>query len=150
MRDIARQKPKSIFDNDYMKMLKRAHDHNGLTVQLNLFYRTDFYYGDDEFNLSEMPDTYKDEFQANRDWLRLAFHAKQEFPDYPYVNAKYVDVYNCFKRMEREVERFAGPGMFSDVLCVHWLPISKEGCRADAEHMRRPVIPTKTKNPVER
>ena len=51
-RDIARQKPNSIFDNDYMKMLKRAHDDNGHTVQLHLFYRTAFFYGDDEFTLS--------------------------------------------------------------------------------------------------
>ncbi len=97
LRDIARQNPKSIFDNAYMKMLKRAHDDNGLTVQLNLFYRTDFFYGNDEFTLSEMPDTYKDEFQANKDWLRLAFHAKQEYPDYHYVNATYQDVKDNFE-----------------------------------------------------
>ena len=78
LRDIARQNTKSIFDNPFMKMLKKAHDDNGITVQLNLFYRTDFFYGDDEFTLKEMPDTYKSEFQASKDWLRFAFHAKQE------------------------------------------------------------------------
>lgn len=132
-RDIARQKPNSIFDNAYMKMLKRAHDDNGLTVQLNVFYRTDFFYGNDEFTLSEMPDTYKEEFQANKDWLRLAFHAKQEFPDYPYVNATYQDVKDNFETIQREVERFAGPGCYSDVLCTHWLPLSKDACRAIAD-----------------
>lgn len=129
-RDIAREKPKSIFDNGFMKMLKDNHDKYGLTVQLNLFYATDVYYGNDFFNLSEMPDCYKDEFQANKDWLTLAFHARQEFPDYPYVNASYEDVYEDFKLIEKEVLRFAGDGLFSDVLCTHWLPMSKGACRA--------------------
>ena len=141
-RDIARQKPKSIFDNGYMKMLKKAHDDNGLTVQLNLFYRTDFFYGNDEFTLSEMPDTYKDEFQQNKDWLRLAFHAKQEFPDYPYVNATYQDVKDNFETIQKEVERFAGPGCYSDVLCTHWLPLSKEACRALADCGIRLLAPS--------
>ncbi len=141
-RDIARQKPKSIFDNAFMKMLKKAHDDNGLTVQLNLFYRTDFFYGNDEFTLSDMPDTYKDEFQANKDWLRLAFHAKQEFPDYPYVNATYQDVKDNFETIQKEVERFAGPGCYPDVLCTHWLPLSKEACRALADCGIRLVAPT--------
>ena len=88
-RDIARQKPASLFDTPFMKMLKENHDEFGLTVQLNIFYRTDFFYGNDEFTLADMPDTYKPEFEANSDWLKLAFHAKQEFPDYPYVNGEY-------------------------------------------------------------
>lgn len=129
-RDIAREKPASLFDNPFMKMLKENHDKYGLTVQLNLFYATDVYYGNDFFNLSEMPDTYKDEFQANKDWLILAFHARQEFPDYPYVNASYDDVYEDFMLIKNEVLRFAGEGLFSDVLCTHWLPMSKEACRA--------------------
>ena len=129
-RDIAREKPASLFDNGFMKMLKDNHDKYGLTVQLNLFYATDVYYGNDFFNLSEFPDTYKDEFQANKDWLVLAFHARQEFPDYPYINATYKDVYDDYKIIEKEVLRFAGEGLFSDVLCTHWLPLSKDACRA--------------------
>ena len=49
LRDLARQRPASIFDNAFLKMLKSAHDAYGLTVQLNVFYRTDFFYGSDEF-----------------------------------------------------------------------------------------------------
>ncbi|MBQ4516295.1 MAG: hypothetical protein II978_05860 [Clostridia bacterium] len=132
-RDIAREKPASIFDNAFMKMLKKAHDDNGLTVQLNLFYRTDFFYGNDEFTLAEMPDTYKEEFEASTDWLRLAFHAKQEFPDYPYVNATYEDVKENYERIINEIKRFAGEGSIANAVIPHWLPISKEGCRALAD-----------------
>ncbi len=133
LRDIAREKPASIFDNAFMKMLKRAHDDHGLTVQLNLFYRTDFFYGSDEFTLAEMPDTYKAEFEANADWLRFAFHAKQEFPDYPYVNATYEDVKKDYEMIINEIKRFAGEKTISKAVIPHWLPISKAGCKALAD-----------------
>ena len=79
-RDLTRLKPASLFDNPFMAMLKKAHDENGLKVQLNVFYRTDFYYGDDEFSLADMTDAYKAEWEAAADWLKLGFHSKQEFP----------------------------------------------------------------------
>ncbi len=130
MRDITRIKPVSIFDVPFMSMLKKAHDLYGLTVQLNLFYRTDFYYGNDEFTLSDMTDAYKAEWEANSDWLKLAFHAKQEFPDYPYVNASYVDVKANYEMVINEIKRFAGENSIAHVVCPHWLPVSKEGCQA--------------------
>ena len=34
--------------NAFMKMLKDAHDKYGMKVQLNVFLRTDFYYGNDD------------------------------------------------------------------------------------------------------
>ena len=130
MRDIARKKPASIFDTPFMAALKKSHEDYGMTVQLNLFYRTDFFYGSDEFTLSEMPDDYKAEWAANADWLRLAFHAKQEFPDYPYVNANYEDVYKDCSTVLNEIRRFAGEQSISYAQVPHWLPISKDGCRA--------------------
>ena len=132
-RDVARQRPASIFDNAFFKMLKKGHDDYGTTVQLNLFYRTDFFYGDDEFTLAEMPDDYKHEFEANNNWLKLAFHAKQEFPDYPYVNATYEDVKNNYEAIINEIKRFAGEGSIAHAVVPHWLPISKAGCKALAD-----------------
>ena len=122
-----------MFDNAFLKMLKRAHDDHGLAVQLNVFYRTDFFYGSDEFTLSEMPDIYKAEFEANADWLRLAFHAKQEFPDYPYVNATYEDVKKDYEQIVNEIKRFAGERSISHAIVPHWLPVSRAGCHALAD-----------------
>lgn len=133
MRDLTRQRPASLFDNPFMKMLKKGHDDYGMTVQLNLFYRTDFFYGNDEFTLAEMTDAYKSEFEANAHWLRLAFHAKQEFPDYPYVNATYEDVKANYEAIVNEIKRFAGESSVSPAICPHWLPISKAGCEALAD-----------------
>ena len=130
LRDLARTKPKSIFDVPFLKMLKKAHDKYGLTAQMNLFYRTDFFYGNDEFTLAEVPDTYKAEWEANADWLRMAFHAKQEFPDYPYVNASYEDVKANYEAIINEIKRFAGEKSVAHAVIPHWLPISKEGCKA--------------------
>lgn len=133
MRDLTRQRPASMFDNPFMKMLKKGHDDYGMTVQLNLFYRTDFFYGNDEFTLADMTDAYKSEFEANTNWLRLAFHAKQEFPDYPYVNAAYDDVKANYEAIVGEIKRFAGEDSVSPAICPHWLPISKAGCKALAD-----------------
>lgn len=133
LRDVAREKPASLFDNKYFNMLKRAHDNYGLTVQLNLFYRTDFFYGEDMFTLSEFPDCYKAEFEVNSHWLKMAFHATQEFPDYPYVNADYEDVKIGYERVVNEIKRFAGEKSVSNVVVPHWLPISREGCKALAD-----------------
>jgi len=129
-RDLARQKPNSVFDHHFLATLKKAHDMYGLKVQLNLFYRTDFFYGMDEFTLAEMPDIYKKEWEDNSDWLRLAVHSLQEFPDYPFVNADYEDVEKVFKLIEKEVFRFAGKKTFTYAVNTHWLPVSKDGCRA--------------------
>ena len=130
LRDLTRQKPATLFDNPFMKMLKTAHDRYGLKVQLNLFYRTDSFYGYDDFCLADVTDAYKAEFTANADWLKFAFHAMEEFPDYPHVNATYEDTKKLFGMIEKEVFRFAGKESFSYVVCPHWLPMSKGGVKA--------------------
>jgi len=42
-RDLTRQRPSSIFDHPFLAGLKSAHDKYGLKVQLNCFYRTDYF-----------------------------------------------------------------------------------------------------------
>ncbi|MBQ9740801.1 MAG: hypothetical protein IJV91_07670, partial [Kiritimatiellae bacterium] len=130
LRDLARQRPKSLFDSPFLKPIREAHDRYGLKLQINLFYRTDFYYGMDEFTLAEVPDAYKAEWQANKDWIKLGFHSLQEFPDYPWVNIDYDDVKKLFLMTKREIDRFAGEGVFTTALVPHWCPMSKDGCRA--------------------
>ena len=130
LRDIAKQKPKSVFQQPFLSVLKKAHDLYGMKVQLNLFLRTDFYYGGEEFNLSQVPDSYKAEWEEASDWLKFGFHAKQEFPDYPYVNADYEDVRRDLEETKAQVCRFAGERSFAKAAISHWLPISKEGCQA--------------------
>ena len=129
-RDLARQRPKSLFDNPFMALMKEAHDKYGMKVQLNCFYRLDFFYGMDQFTLAEMPDAYKSEWQANKDWLRLGFHSLQEFPDYPFINADYADMLKFLDLIEGEIRRFAGDGVYAKGAVVHWGSCSKDVCRA--------------------
>ena len=132
-RDIARDKPESIFDQILLSMLKEAHVKYGIKVVLNSFYRTDYYYGDEDFSLADMPDTYKAEWEANSDWLKIAFHAKQEFPDYPHINIDYEDMKKMYARFKNEVIRFAGENTLSSAFNPHWSPVSKEGLKAMVE-----------------
>ena len=130
-RDLTRERPKSIFDHHFLKSLKETHDKTGLKVQLNVFYRTSYFYGTDDFSLSDMTAAYKAEFEANSDWLKFSFHAKEEFPDYPNINADYDEIKELVLLMEREVIRFAGEKSWQKKsLCTHWLPLSKDACRA--------------------
>jgi len=130
LRDITRNRPEHLFDNPFMRILKNAHDNYGTKVQLNLFYRTDYFYGNDDFSLADVTDAYKSEWEQASDWLKLAFHAKQEFPDYPHINSTYDDIYSLFKAIEQEVFRFAGKKSFTYAVCPHWVPVSREGVRA--------------------
>ena len=133
-RDLTRKPLDSIFDHFYLKVFKKAHEKYGFKVQMNVFYRTDYFYGTDDFTLAEMTDRYKDEFCANSDWLRFGYHSRQEFPDYPLINITYDDMVKDFTMIKNEVVRFAGEECFSNVVCSHWRPISKEGCRALADN----------------
>ncbi|MBR4653949.1 MAG: hypothetical protein IKO72_11380 [Kiritimatiellae bacterium] len=130
LRDITRQRPRSVFDHPFCAVLKECHEKYGLKMQINLFYRTDFFYGMDEFTLADVTDAYKGEFEANSDWLRFGFHSLQEFPDYPWINAEYADVKKLFDMIHGQVERFAGEKSFAHACVPHWCPMSKDGVRA--------------------
>jgi len=130
LRDIARTHPAHAFGHPFLAGLKRLHERYGYKVQLNLFYRTEFFYGMDEFTLAQVPADYKAEFQKNADWLKFGFHSLQEFPDYPWINASYADVKKLFGMIHGEVVRFAGEHSFALACVPHWCPMSKEGVRA--------------------
>jgi len=117
-------KYKSIFENPYLSFLKKVHDQFGTKIHLNLFYQTD------GFNLSQMTDKYKSEWKDNAGWLRLSFHALQEFPDRPYLNAGYDQVKNDCILVKDQIRRFAGEELMGPVTTLHWGAANKEGCRA--------------------
>ncbi len=115
---------KSIFENPYLGFLKEVHDTYGTKIHLNLFYQTD------GFNLSQMTDKYRSEWKDNAGWLRLSFHALQEFPDRPYLIAGYDQVKNDCVKVKEQIRRFAGEEMMGPVTTLHWGAAVAEGCRA--------------------
>lgn len=123
-RDLTRGNYGSVFEHEYLKMFKELHEKYGLKVQLNVFYKTD------DFDLSEMTDKFRDEWKANSHWLKFAFHAEAEFPDDPYINADYDTVDRHCKEIHKELRRFAGEECISYSPTIHFMEMTKEGCRA--------------------
>ncbi|OJV17479.1 MAG: hypothetical protein BGO21_13515 [Dyadobacter sp. 50-39] len=126
LRDIQQNKDRyaSLFENPYLGFLKEINADYGTKIHLNLFYQTD------GFNLSEFTDQYKNEWKANADWLRLSFHALQEFPDMPYVNAGYDEVKRDCDLIMNEIRRFAGEEVMRSVTTIHWGEATADGSRA--------------------
>ncbi len=125
----------SIFDNPYLALYKKAHDLYGACVHLNLFYEyipdaRYFSAHPDRFDLSMMTDKFKSEFEANSDWLKLAFHANAEFPDKPYKYATAEQITEDFLKIRREIVRFAGESVLTDSTTVHWGEANRDCVRA--------------------
>ncbi len=136
LQDITKNKDvyKSIFENPYLAVYKKAHDLYGAKVHLNLFYEfiptDDFKEHAEYFNLTMMTDKFKDEFENNSDWLKLAFHAKTEYPDEPYKNTTKQEITEDCIRVCREIIRFAGKKSINNTTTIHWGEVNREGVRA--------------------
>lgn len=124
LRDLHNENPASLFDNTYLAFLKNVQDTYGTKIHLNLFYETE------GFNLSELTDKYKSEWEANADWLRLSFHALGEFPDKPYINAGYDKVKADGTLVDEQIKRFAGKASMGPFTTIHWGEATRQGVRA--------------------
>lgn len=117
---------KSIFENPYLAIYKKAHDLYGAKVHLNLFYEFDdearSHFSNDRpyFNLSMMTDKFKEEFRANADWLKFTFHAKSEFPPAPYQYADPETIRRDCEQIHTEIRRFASEDVISECTTVHF------------------------------
>ena len=136
LQDLTKNKDKykSIFENPYLAVYKKAHDLYGAKVHLNLFYEfipsEDFKEHTEYFNLTMMTDKFKDEFSANSDWLKLAFHAYSEYPDMPYKDTTFEKMREDCIKVCREIIRFAGKECMNDTTTIHWGEVNREGVRA--------------------
>ena len=130
LREIHRNNYKSIFDDYFLGNLQKLNRQYGMKVTLNLFYTTSveeiLTAEREQFNLSQFSDKYKSEWRDNADWLRLAFHAKREFPDRPYKDASVETLIGDYLELEKEVKRFAGEETYSPALVIHWNEIRPE------------------------
>ena len=125
--DIARHanEYKSIFDAPLLALFRKLHEEYGAAFHMNIYYTTPEHGG---FDLSEMPDKYRDEWIANRGWLRLSFHAHANDPQFPYTGAPYEKAYTECKQVMDEIRRFAGEP--SKVTTIHYADATPDGVRA--------------------
>jgi streptogramin lyase len=116
LKDIARNADKygSIFDNPYLAFWRRMHEKFGARIHHNIYYEMP------GFNLSMMPEKFKDEWRQNASWMRLSFHARANDPDRPYVHASPEEILEDYRLVTREIERFAGPEVLSRFTTIHW------------------------------
>lgn len=120
--EIARTRPKSLFDHFYTAFLKRMYETYDAKFTLNLFYRNDH----SPFELKDFPDCYKKEFEENSHWLRLSWHAYSEFPDRPYQNCSLEKLSSDMELIRREIFRFAGERSYIDPVAIHWSIVRPE------------------------
>ena len=119
---LAKERPKSLFDEMFLGGLKAIHDECGAKFTLNLFHHDDHH----DFCIADMPDCYKGEFADNADWLKMSFHAKSEFPDRPYQSADAATLAADYDLVHGEILRFAGENSFMRPLVIHWAMTNPE------------------------
>ncbi len=117
-RDICKNDHKSIFDCFYLAKLRQLHRDFGVKINLNCFNTTP----ERDFSLALFPDKYKSEFEDNAHWLRLAFHAENEFPNIPYLNATPEQLAADFDLVAKELKRIAGRA-YTAGLQIHWADV---------------------------
>ena len=123
LKEISERGYASIFEHPYLKMLKELHRKHSLAIQLNLFYECE------GFNLCQMKNEYRDEWDACADWLRLSFHSRCENVA-PYKNAPYGEVFRDCEAVQGEILRFASPRSLARTTTLHYCEATEEGVRA--------------------
>lgn len=120
---------KSLFDVEVMDLLRTFHNRYGAKFSLYLFYEK---LG--TFNLSQVTDRFRREWEDNRDWLRLSFHARTKKPGvvdyYLYTQAGYEQAREDFTLIKDEILRFAGPASWEDYPRTHFWSGTKHAVRA--------------------
>lgn len=110
----------SLFDHWYLAFWRSMHEEFGTKVHINIYYQTD------GFDLTQMPDRWKEEWQANASWLHLSFHALQDKPDRIYRHAKYAQVAHDYDLVCGHIRRFAGNEVIGNTTTVHWAECPKD------------------------
>lgn len=133
-------KYRSIFENPYLAVYKKAHDLYGACVHINIYYEygeeemADFSAHKEPFDLSMMTDRFKPEWQANADWLKLTFHARKNYPNAPYQHATAAEVAADMEKVHREIVRFAGEEVLSPFTTLHFGASNLQVTRALREY----------------
>ena len=115
LRDIHQKQYGSIFDCFYLEGLQEIHGRYGAKFVLNIYYTTE-----DGFELPQLSDRYKGEWQDNAHWLKLAFHAYANEPDRPYQYATADKLLGDLDLVAEQIVRFAGEATYSPPTVIHW------------------------------
>jgi hypothetical protein len=115
----------SLFDHWYMAFWREMRREYGAKIHLNI------YLSDGRgFALDQLSDRWRGEWEANSDWLRLTFHARQDKPDRIYKDASYEEIARDAAAVREQILRVAGPALLSQWTTLHWGECTRDGARA--------------------
>lgn len=119
IKDITDNQYASIFENSFLGALKNLHDTYGICVTLNTFNTIST---DASYSISNVPTRYQSEFQANKSWLKFAFHAESEIENYNTasgISASYDTFVSAIYKLTGDydcIDRFTRLGYFGGTL----------------------------------
>lgn len=121
-KDLYRNENKynSIFENDTLSYLKELHDTYGMVVSCYCWYE------DNKFDLSMVPDKYRDEFKSNSNWLKFGFHAYDSNTKYT-TDADTEKILEDYNKTVKELIRITGGNESIDnIIRLHYYAGTKE------------------------
>ncbi len=117
--ELARQPKKypSLFDHPVLAFARDLHRRYGAVFTFFFFYQGTTY---PQFDLSQTPDKFRDEWAQNASWLHLGFHARAMLPTTPYAQATAAQALDDFDAVRDQVLRFAGPQIWDPLMRSHY------------------------------
>ncbi len=114
--DLTNSNYKSIFENSTLSWAKTLHDKYGVVVTFYTMFESN------DFNLSQCPSKYKNEFISNSNWLKFGFHTLNGNTSYETgdISVDYLKTIN-------ELTRICGSDSIDNVVRLQSFQGSKEG-----------------------
>ena len=128
-KDINNNNYDSVFQNSTLSWYKELHEKYGVVISCYCYYE------DKNFNLSQITDKYKEEFQANSDWLRFGFHAINSDTNYA-TGAIDID----YQKTVRELERIVGEDSIDNVIRLQMFQGLYDEIRKLTELSEQPIV----------
>lgn len=124
----------SMFDQPILSFLKDMHLQYGMVHSGYVFYES----ADQSFNLTQVPEMYVSEFQANAHWMRWGFHA--ENVQSHYESTTYDQAKSDYARVLKELNRITGGEAAIDrVVRTHFYAGNAESVSAFKDHFEHGV-----------
>ena len=112
LRDLT-ERPSDPWGHPTFGYLRALHERAGVVVSLYLFERAD------GWRLGRMPARYRAAFASAAGWLRFAFHARDAGRDYGTGGVSVAAAAEDYRRVVREIGRFAGAASIDRMPRVH-------------------------------
>ena len=108
----------SIFDHTFFAELLELHERTGAKFTLYVYEH------DDNYNISQFPQKFAHEFNTNKDWLKIGYHAKN-----PSISKDSISDYTLFTTSFCRVDSILNLrvlGAKSDMLRLHYFFATRE------------------------